>query len=880
MKKPDSPQADGAWSRPRLKRLAIKAGVLAAGLGLCGAIAAGLAVALAWPSLPELHAMTDYRPRVPLRIYTADKVLIGEFGEEHRNVLRFNEIPEVMRNAVLAAEDDDFYHHNGVDWAGMTRAVLANMVTMAKAQGGSTITMQVARNFYLSSEKTYSRKLYELLLTFKIENELTKDQILELYMNQIYLGHRAYGFAAAARTYFGKALADVTPAEAAMLAGIPKAPSRSNPITNFGRAQTRQHYVLNRMQVLGYLTPEQVKQAQAEQISVRGAEGGPARGYTVHGEYPAELVRQLMYGVFQEDAYTRGINVYTTIDSHAQQDAYVAVRDGVLDYTRRAAYPGPEDQIDLPEGIENDPQAFDEVLDGVQDKAPDSGELFSGVVLSASPTEIKVARSAREIITVNDKKALAVVARALAPNAKDDLRIRRGSVVYVHKNGDNWEVINMPALQAAMVSLNPADGGIRAMIGGFDFYRGSFNRVTQAWRQPGSNIKPFIYAAALERGFTPGTQISDQPFTLTAAQTGSREWTPKNDGNHYEPMLTLREGLYRSKNMVSIRILQAITPEYGQQYLTRFGFEKDRWPAVLPMALGAGAATPLQVANAYGVFANGGYLLTPYLIDKVTDSSGKVLMQAEPAKAGDEAHRAIDPRTAWVMNDIMHDTTTKGTGARASRTLKRNDLGGKTGTTNDAVDVWFSGFNRDMVTTVWMGFDRPRPLGNNEFGSGLALSTWLDFAQPYLKDKPQTQPPPRPQGLIAANGDYYFSEFPPGQAVAALDLSTGDELSDFLNNVRPSDGAPTRVNPLPGQPAPQPGQPGQPPQPMNVPGTGTSPNGAAPSAFPAIPVPHADAGAQARPAVATPGNDDGSRPLGAAASSPVSGVGAVEARPL
>ncbi|OZI47929.1 penicillin-binding protein 1A [Bordetella genomosp. 5] len=881
MKNPEhSPNSAGrAWSRARIKQWAVRAAVAMAGLGLCGAIAIGLALALAWPSLPELHAMTDYRPRVPLRIYTADKVLIGEFGEEHRNVLRADEIPQVMKQAVLAAEDDGFYHHNGVDWAGMTRAVLANLVSMAKAQGGSTITMQVARNFYLSSEKTYSRKFYELLLTFKIESELTKDQILELYMNQIYLGHRAYGFAAASRTYFGKPLSEVTPAEAAMLAGIPKAPSRSNPITNFGRAQTRQHYVINRMQTLGYITAEQAQAARDEQISVRGSEGGPARGFAVHGEYPAELVRQLMYGVFQEEAYTRGINVYTTIDSKAQQDAYVAVRDNVLAYTRRAAYPGPEDQIDLPDGVENDPQAFDEIIDGVQDKAPDSGELYSGVVLSASPTEIKVARSAREILTIDDKKALAVVARALAPNAKDDLRIRRGSVVYVHKTGDTWEVINMPALQAALITLDPQDGGIRAMIGGFDFYRGSFNRVTQAWRQPGSNIKPFIYAAALERGLTPGTQISDQPFMLTAAQTGSRDWTPKNDGNQYEPMLTLREGLYRSKNMVSIRILQAITPQYGQDYLTRFGFEKERWPAVLPMALGAGAATPLQVANAYGVFANGGFRVTPYLINTVTDSAGKVLMQAEPVKAGDETHRAIDPRTAWLMNDILRDATTKGTGARASRTLKRTDIGGKTGTTNDAVDVWFSGFNQHMVTTVWMGFDRPRPLGSNEFGSGLALSAWLDFAQPYLKDKPQTPPPPRPQGLIAANGDLYFSEFPPGQAVAALDLSSGDQLTDFLNNMRPSDNAPTRVNPLPGQPA-APSGAGQPPQPMSVPGTGAAPNGGGPvsstpmggqaadgtpAAFPAIPVPRADGpAAQASPVSTTPVTTGGgltARPL-------------------
>ncbi|RIQ19126.1 PBP1A family penicillin-binding protein [Bordetella avium] len=780
----------------RIRRILLQAAVAAGGLAVCGAITLGLAIALAWPSLPELHAMTDYRPRVPLRVYTADKVLIGEFGEEHRNVLRFDEIPKVMRDAVLAAEDDRFYTHSGIDWTGVLRAGLTNLVKMSKTQGASTITMQVARNFYLSSEKTYSRKFYELLLTYKIESELTKDQILELYMNQIYLGHRAYGFAAAARTYFGKPLADITPAEAAMLAGIPKAPSRSNPLSNFSRAKARQGYVLSRMQALGYLTPQQVEAARAEKIVVRGAEGGPERGFKVHGEYPAELVRQLMYGVFQEDAYTHGFDVYTTIDSKAQEAAYNAVREGVLDYTRRAPYPGPEGQVDLPADVPR--EELDEILDGVQEEHPDSDGLYAAVVLSASPTEIKVARSGNDIITINDKKALAVVARALNPKASAQQRLQRGSVVYIHQNGDSWEIINMPALQAALVSLNPQDGAIRAMIGGFDYYRGSFNRVTQAWRQPGSTIKPFIYAAALERGFTPGTQISDQPFMQTAAQTGSRDWQPKNDGDRYEPMLTLREGLYRSKNMVSIRLLQAITPQYGQDYLSRFGFDSKRWPAVLPIALGAGSATPLQVANAYSVFANGGYLLNPYLIDRVTDSSGKVLMQAKPLVAGDESARAIDPRTAWVIDDIMHDTTVKGTAARVYRTLKRNDLAGKTGTTNGAVDVWFSGYNRDMVTTVWMGFDQPRSLGTNEFGSGLALTTWLDYATPMLKGVAQTPRAPMPQGLIADKGNYYFSEFPPGQSIAALDLSTGDALSDFLNNYRPSEDSNTRVR-QPGQ---------------------------------------------------------------------------------
>lgn len=787
-------------------RFLVKTGILFCGLILCGVVLAGMALALAWPNLPNLNALTDYRPRVPLRIFTADKVLIGEFGEERRNVLRFNEIPDVMKEAVLAAEDDRFYQHGGIDWTGVVRAGLTNLINMSKTQGASTITMQVARNFYLSSEKTYSRKFYELLLTFKIEAELSKDQILELYMNQIYLGHRAYGFAAASRTYFGKPLSQVTAAEAAMLAGIPKAPSRFNPIANRPRAELRQRYVLNRMHLLGDLTEAEYKEALAQPIVIKSAEGTPAGGYAIHGEYVAELARQLVYGVYQDESYSRGINVYTTVLSKDQESAYRAVRDGVLQYTRRAPYPGPEEQLEMPAGIENDPQSLDDFLDGVFEKYTDSADLLTGVVLSASPTELKVARSSREIIHITDKKVLAVVARALASNARADQRLQRGSVVYLHKmdNGD-WEVINMPAVQAAFVALSPQNGAIRALIGGFDFYRGNFNRVTQAWRQPGSNIKPFIYAASLERGLTPGTQISDQPFELSAAQTGSKAWSPKNYGNQYEPMLTMRQGLYKSKNMVSIRILQAIGPQYGQEYLTRFGFDKARQPAVLPLALGAGSVTPLQLAGAYSVFANGGYRVAPFLIDRVTDSNGKVLMQARPLVAGDEATRAIDPRTAWVMDDMLRGVATSGTAARARSILKRNDLAGKTGTTNDSYDAWFSGYNPELVATAWLGFDQPKSLGARETGGGLALPIWLDYMQDVLKGVPEIKQRPRPDGLLNENGDYYFTEFPPGQSVARLGLPQPgqDALGDFLNDLN---GADLRVAP---------GLSGQSPPPLN-----------------------------------------------------------------
>ncbi|MGB3741806.1 MAG: penicillin-binding transpeptidase domain-containing protein, partial [Castellaniella sp.] len=511
----------------------------------------------------------------------------------------------------------------------------------------------------------------------------------------------------------------------------------------------------------------------------QSAAGTPTGRYAVHGEYPAELARQLLYGVYQDDIYSRGFNIYTTINSVDQEAAYQSLRDGVLDYTRRAYYPGPEETIDLPEGIENQPEAFNEILDTVQEKYPDNGDLLTGIVLSASPTEIKVARSPKQIITITDKSALRVVARGLGPKAKDSVRISRGSVVYVHKqDNDVWELLNKPGIQAALVSVRAQDGGILAMVGGFDFEEGKFNRVTQAWRQPGSSFKPFIYASALERGLTPATQISDEPFSLTAEQTGSKAWNPKNYGRAYEPMLTMRQGLYKSKNMVSIRIMQAVGPQYVQDYVTRFGFDRSRQPAVLPLALGAGSVTPLQLAGGFAVFANGGYRVPPYLIDHVTDSSGKVIMRARPTVAGDTLARVIDPRTAYVMNDMLRGVATYGTGARVHRELKRNDIGGKTGTTNDSQDAWFAGFTPKQVAVAWMGFDQPKSMGQGETGGGAALPIWVGYMRTALKGQPEIPPGPMPSGLSRINGDFYFSEYPPGVAIARVGLpAPGDPLS-------------------------------------------------------------------------------------------------------
>lgn len=789
----------GTASSPWIVRFFMKLFVL----GLAGAVSVALlfavALSIAWPNLPDLTAMTDYRPRVPLRVYTADKVLIGEFGEERRNVLRFNEFPDVLKSAVLAAEDDGFYQHGGIDWAGVVRAGLANVAAMSKTQGASTITMQVARNFYLSSEKTYTRKFYELLLTYKIESSLTKDQILELYLNQIYLGRRAYGFAAAARTYFGKEVSELTAAEAAMLAGIPKAPSRFNPVTNLPRAQARQRYVLGRMHELGYLTNAEYQKALDEPIVLNAGKGTPAGGYAVHGEYAAELARQLMFSLYGEEVYSRGLNIYTTIQSTDQEWAWRSLRDGVLQYTRRARYPGPIAQLELPGGIEKKPEQFETWMDGVLEEYPDAAGFKTAVVLSANPKSVTVARSSDDIITIDDKKILAVIGRSLNPKADDQMRMRRGSIVTITQMEDGrWEILNFPEVEGALVAMTPQDGAIRAMVGGFDFFSGKFNRVTQAWRQPGSSFKPFIYAASIERGMTPTTLISDQPFMLTAEQTGSGEdWNPKNYGNEYDEALTMRQAIAKSRNMVSIRILQAITPQYVQDYITRFGFQPEKHPPFLPMALGAGSVTPLQMAAAFSVFANGGYRVTPFLIDYVTDAENNVLMRAKPTIAGDAAARVLDPRTVYVMNDMLRGVAQYGTAARAGREIGRRDLAGKTGTTNDSVDAWFAGYTPRLVGVAWLGFDQPKSLGSRETGGGAALPIWMGYMKKALEKFPEEPPGPVPSGLIVDGEAMFFAEYPPDQAISRVGLDQPKESIDELLESLNMSGNSSTATPLP-----------------------------------------------------------------------------------
>ncbi|GGX26430.1 penicillin-binding protein 1A [Undibacterium macrobrachii] len=691
-----------------------------------------------------------------MRVFSADNVLIAEFGEERRNVVHFSEIPDVMKKAVLAIEDDRFYEHGGVDYIGIARAAINNVTTSNK-QGASTITQQVARNFFLSTEQTIKRKIYEILLAWKIEQNLTKDQILEVYMNQIYLGQRAYGFSSAAQIYFGKSLKDITVAEAAMLAGLPKAPSAYNPVANPKRATVRQQYILQRMKQLGYITEAQYEVAKVEKLHIKTN----SAEFAIHAEYVAEMARQLVYEQFKEDTYTHGFNVYTTITKEEQETAYAALRKGILDYERRHGYRGPEAIVELPRNKE----VADEIIEKELADHPDSDDILAAMVTEASPTSVKATLSNGEEIQITGA-GLSFAASGLKANAPPNKRIQRGAVIRVILEGKNWSIIQMPEVQSAFVAADTHDGAIRALVGGFDYNLNKFNHVTQAWRQPGSSFKPFIYSSSLERGLSPQTIINDSPISFDAGQTGGQAWEPKNYDGKYEGPMSMRKGLTKSKNMVSIRILQKVGAKYGQEYTSRFGFLPEKNPPYLTLALGAGAVTPLQMAGAYAVFANGGYKVNPYLISKITDSEGKVIAQAKPDTAADEANRVIDERNAFLMDSMLRDVVRFGTATKAL-SLKRPDIAGKTGTTNDSIDAWFAGYQAKIVGVAWMGYDQPRNLGNRETGGGLALPIWISYMQRALRDIPIMERP-IPNGIIQAEGDYFYVENPPGSVPRAL----------------------------------------------------------------------------------------------------------------
>ena len=751
-------------------------------LPLLPVILLGLAVMLAYPTLPSLDALVDYHPKMPLRIYSAEGMLLSEFGEERRVLVKISEVPEVMKNAILAAEDDRFYEHGGVDYMGVLRAAISNFVSGGAKQGASTITMQVARNFFLSKEKTMTRKFNEVLLAFKIEHNLSKDEILQLYFNQIYLGQRAYGFATAAQIYFGKPLSQVTIAEAAMLAGLPKAPSSYNPVVNPKRAKLRQLYVLRRMHELHFIDDEQLHLAQQQPIVTKRGN----QEFGTKSDYISEMVRQAVYEKYQEDTYTQGFKVYTTIRQQDQLAAHQAVRSGVLEYDRRHGYRGPEGFVDLKKG------SGEEYLEEALQDAADNDDLKPAVVLAASSRLVRAYSKGGEVAEVRGE-GLRFAQHALGGKVALNQRIRAGSVIRLQKNEKGiWQISQLPQVEAAFVSGNPRDGAIYALIGGFDFNRNQFNRVTQAWRQPGSSLKPFIYSAALEKGFTPATLINDAPLMFDASQTGSEPWEPKNYDGNFEGPMRMRQGLTKSKNLVSIRILQSIAPQYAQDYLTKFGFDAARHPPYLTMALGAGSATPLQLLTGYSVFANGGFRVTPYFIQRIEDSHGNVLFKAKPGVAGEDADRVIDVRNAFTMVNMMQGVIKQGTAIRAMQ-LGREDLAGKTGTTSDSMDAWFCGFQPTLVGIAWMGFDQPRSLGDKETGGGAALPIWMSYMEKMLKDVPQavyTMPenmaavPINEEGFRDANSsliEYFYQEnIPPEQTLP----QTPNEVSKPVDAIK------------------------------------------------------------------------------------------------
>lgn len=741
--------------------------VAAAGAVIAGAGLLGYLMLYVAPKLPALDAVTDYRPKIPLRIYTADKVLIGEFGEEHRDFVPIKDMPDMMKKALLAIEDTRFYEHGGIDWIRAMGAAKSNLAGGFR-QGGSTITMQVARNFFLTREKVIGRKLNEVMLAYKIEAALSKDQILELYMNQIYLGQRSFGFGSAAQTYFGKSIKDLSIAETAMLAGLPQNPARHNPAVNPKRARERQHTVLKRLHELNYISDAQYEQALREPLRVnnRGQE------FDTHAEYVAELARQVVFAQFKEDSYTKGISVYTTILKADQDAAYESVRRNVLAYDQRHGYRGPEAFITLPADAELRDDAIEEALQ----KRPGSDRLIPAVVLEAGTRAVRVETLAGEEIEISGE-GLRLAAPALSANAKDAIRLRPGAIIRVTRGEKNmWAISQVPQVAAAFVSIDATTGAYHALVGGFDYNLQKFNHVTQAWRQPGSSMKPFIYSSALEKGFSPATLINDVPLELTGADTGNEAWKPQNDDGVYDGPISMRTALAKSKNVASVRILRSVGVPFAHNYLGKFGFDPAKQPKNLTLTLGTGAVTPLQLAGAYAVFANGGYQVEPYLIARIVDGNGAVISEAKPAAALAESARVIDPRNAFVTDSMLREVVRSGTGAAASK-LGRSDIAGKTGTTNDAVDGWFSGYGGGIVAVSWMGYDDPKSLGGREFGATVAMPIWMDYMRVALQKRP-AQERPVPDGLVQVNGEWLYEEFTGDAAVHSLDMGDAAPVPD------------------------------------------------------------------------------------------------------
>ncbi|MCY1211678.1 Penicillin-binding protein 1A [compost metagenome] len=728
------------------------------------------------PSLPSVDSLRRIQLQIPLRIYSSDGKLIAEFGEMRRSPVRIADVPPDFIQALLAAEDDNFANHYGVDLTSLMRAATQLLKTGHIQTGGSTITMQVAKNYFLTSERSFSRKINEILLALQIERELSKDEILELYVNKIYLGNRAYGIEAAAQVYYGKSIREISLAQMAMIAGLPKAPSRFNPLVNPTRSKERRDWILGRMYKLGRIDQDRYQQAINEPIDASYHVPTPE----LTAPYIAEMARAEMVGRYGSDAYTEGFRVTTTVPSDLQQAANTSLREGLIEYDQRHGYRGPETRLPgMTKETWLQELAKQKSLGGLEPAIVTQVEKSGILVLTRSGQEEAVSwdsmKWARPFLNTN----------SLGPRPQQPADVTQvGDLVRVQRQDDgSLRFVQLPAAQSALVSLDPNDGAIRALVGGFSFEQSNYNRAAQAKRQPGSSFKPFLYAAALDNGFTAASLVNDAPIVFHEA--GMEEaWRPKNDNNTFLGPIRLREALYKSRNLVSIRLLQAIGIDYALNYVSRFGFNKDDLPRNLSLALGTANLTPLEIAGGWSTFANGGYKVQPYLIERIESRDGKTLFVANPPRVPaneaepDEiaqssaapdtllastdasppqslapavAERIVDPRTTYILNSMLQDVIKRGTGRRAL-SMGRSDIAGKTGTTNESKDSWFSGYNADYVTTVWVGFDQPESLGRHEYGGTVALPIWMNYMSAALKDKP-AHVQPEPAGLLTLRID-------------------------------------------------------------------------------------------------------------------------------
>ncbi|WP_407691596.1 penicillin-binding protein 1A [Pseudomonas taeanensis] len=788
----------------------------------CVAVFCGLLLSLSGaflylsPSLPSVESLRSIQLQIPLRVYSSDAKLIAEFGEMRRSPIDFTDIPTDFTNALLAAEDDNFANHYGVDVTSLLRAATQILKSGQIQSGGSTITMQVAKNFFLTSERSFSRKINEILLALQIERELSKNEILELYVNKIYLGNRAYGIEAAAQVYYGKSIRELSLSQMAMIAGLPKAPSRFNPLINPARSKERRDWILGRMQMLGKIDQQRYEDALAEPINASYHVPTPE----IAAPYVAEMARAEMVGRYGSEAYTEGFNVTTTIPSDLQEAANTAVREGLISYDQRHGYRGPESRL---------PGLTKETWLTELAKKTSSSELEPAIVTQVEKSGILVlTRNGTEEAVAWDSMKWArpfLNTNSLGPRPQQPSDVAQiGDLIRVQRQDDgSLRFVQLPIAQSALVSLDPQNGAIRALVGGFSFEQSNYNRAAQAKRQPGSSFKPFIYSAALDSGYTAATLVNDAPIVLVDDYL-NQVWRPKNDNNTFLGPIRLREALYKSRNLVSIRLLQAIGIEYALNYVSRFGFNKQDLPRNLSMALGTANLTPLEVAAGWSTFANGGYKTQPYLIQRIDSRHGEPLFIANPptiarndspadtgaqtptsdngepdhtqqlAAAPVAAERIIDERTAYIMTSMLQDVIKRGTGRRALA-LGRDDLAGKTGTTNESKDSWFSGYNADYVTTVWAGFDQPESLGRREYGGTVALPIWMSYMAAALKDRP-SHTPAEPPGILTLRIDPYSGRAAlPGTANAYFELFKSEDSPPSMSELDPSLGIPG--SPLP-----------------------------------------------------------------------------------